>query len=162
MKKIVFLLLIALCIIQPCHATDHTGNNLLSMIGLTPETATRNSVTALMGEPHRVQENKKSTSWFYTLGSTQVVINWSKKTESLLRFSFKTILDAKSAFDNSLPYQLKSGTTNLTEALNILGTPQDAVSNSLCGSRYSIPHVVKCGVLPLATSLTDVIGVNSA
>ncbi len=126
MKKIVLLVLIVLCIIRPCHATDHTGNNLLSMMGLTPETATRNTVTALMGAPHRVQENKKSTSWFYTLGSTQVVINWSKKTESLLRFSFKTMLDAKSAFDNSLPYQLKSGTTNLTEALNILGTPQDA------------------------------------
>ena len=69
MKKIAVLLLALLCFMRPCHATDHTGNNLLSMIGLTPETATRSAVTALIGQPHRVEENKKRTSWFYTLGS---------------------------------------------------------------------------------------------
>ncbi len=126
MKKFAFLLLALVCYLQPCHATDHTGNNLLSMIGLTPETATRSTVTALIGEPHRIEVNKKRTSWFYKLGNTEVVISWSKKTEALLRFSFKTILDAKTAFDNSLPYQLKSGTTNLAQALKLLGTPQDA------------------------------------
>jgi outer membrane protein assembly factor BamE (lipoprotein component of BamABCDE complex) len=95
------------------------------MISLTPSTATRGSVTSILGKPLKVEENKKRTLWYYNHDNTDVVLSWSNKTASLLRVSFKNNPDKKGIFDNSIPSKLQSGKTDLAQALKILGIPHD-------------------------------------
>lgn len=125
MKKVLVLFLSLSCYIGPAFATDHTGSGLSSMITLSTGGATRSKVTSLLGQPLRIEENKKKTLWYYSEGNTDMVVSWSNKSESLIRLSFKNNISEKSPFDNSLPYKLKSGSTDLAEALKILGTPND-------------------------------------
>ena len=120
-----FLLLALFSVVVPCLAGDHTGNELLTMIGLTPQTATQGKVTSLLGMPMKVEEGKKHTMWYYSHENTDVVIRWSNKSDALLQFSFKNTMPIKSTFDFNIPGQLKSGCTDLAQALKILGTPKD-------------------------------------
>lgn len=120
-----FLLLALILINRPCRAIDYNADELLSLIRLTPESATQGSVTALLGKPLRVEENKKRTLWYYTHGNTEVVISWNSRSASFEKFSFTHKETAKSILDDRLPQQLKSGTTDITQALKLLGTPKD-------------------------------------
>ena len=132
MKKVLFLLLVLLIAnIRPCRAIDHTDDELLSLINLTPKTTTQEKVTAMLGKPTKVEENKKRTWWYYTQGNTNLVISWNKKSELLEKFSFSNESSEKSTFDNALSGKLKSGSTDLIQAVKLLGTPKDMTIKSV-------------------------------
>src|ERR1039457_5450231 len=125
MKKVLFFLLALLFVFRPCQATDHSGDELLSLIDLTPATATQGKVTSMLGKPAKIEENKKRTLWYYTHGNTNLVISWNNKSELLEKFSFTSGADEKSVYDNNVSRKLKSGATNINQALKLLGTPKD-------------------------------------
>ncbi|MCW3122390.1 MAG: hypothetical protein JWQ38_1882 [Flavipsychrobacter sp.] len=126
MKK-VFLLLFALIISfgNFCFATDHNTDELLSWMKLSPKAATKDGVTSLLGKPASIEENKKRTWWHYVKGNTDLTISWNNKSETVERFSFTCTPVEKTAFDARISRRLKSGTTDIMQAVKILGVPHD-------------------------------------
>ncbi len=126
MKKVLILslsFLFSLC--RPCFATDHTPDDILSWMALTPKTATMENVTSLLGTPAKVEESKKKTLWYYTHDNTDLVISWNNKSGSLEKYSFSCKYVEKPTFDNRLQGKLRSGTTNISQAVKLLGLPHD-------------------------------------
>jgi hypothetical protein len=70
------------------------------------------------------REQKKDL-WFYTHGNTNLVISWNKKLATLEKFSFTCESVTKKVFNNALSRKLKSGTTDLAQAVKLLGIPED-------------------------------------
>jgi hypothetical protein len=126
MRKFMLLLpILALCLQNICHATDHNGDELLKFISLTPYTVTQIKVTSILGQPVSVEESARRVWWYYKYGSSKLTISWNKKSESLERFSFTSEQGEKCIFDKNLSTKLKSGKTDIVSALKILGTPID-------------------------------------
>ena len=127
-----FLLLALLILInRSSFAIDHTPDELMSWLTLTPKTATPDKVTAILGKPAKVEENKKHTWWYYTHGNTSLVISWNNKSAELEKFSFSCNSTAKCVFDNAASRKLKSGITDLGSAIKILGVPKDMTVKSM-------------------------------
>jgi hypothetical protein len=125
MRKVSFLLLALLLFIsRPCRAVDYNDADLLSLVNLTPATATQGKITSMLGKPGKIEESKKRTSWYYTSGNTVMVISWSKKSELLEKFSFSCTCTDKCVFDQRLSRKLKSGSTNIVQAMKLLGQPE--------------------------------------
>ena len=132
MKKVLFLLLVlSIAISRPCRAIDHASDDILSLMNLTPKTATQEKVTALLGQPAKVEENKKRAWWYYNLGNSRLIIYWNKKSALLEKFSFSCESAVKNVFDNNLSRKLKSGTTDLLQAIKLLGVPKDMTIKSV-------------------------------
>jgi hypothetical protein len=128
MKKIIFLLLTVIFIgSRPCKATEHTSDELLSWITLTPQTATPEKVTNILGKPLKVEENKKRTWWYYGKGNTNLVISWNNKSGQLEKFSFSDITPEQKVFDTRISGRLRSGVTDMKQAIAILGVPKDMI-----------------------------------
>jgi hypothetical protein len=126
MRKVMFLVMaLVLMMNKPSRATDVNVDELLSLANLTKETATQSKVNSLLGTPAKVEENKKWTWWYYSKGNANMVICWNKKTDMLEKVSYTSEAAAKSAFDTNLSHKLKSGITDITQALKLLGTPKD-------------------------------------
>jgi hypothetical protein len=125
MRKILFLLLALVFIInKPCRATDHS-DDIMSIIKLAPKTVTQENITAIFGAPLKVEENKKRSWWHYSRGNTAFVICWNKKSELLEKFSFTCEQTEKLVFDNNVYRKLKSGATDIMQAVKLLGQPKD-------------------------------------
>lgn len=124
MRKV--LLLIALIIFQVTgHATDRNGDELLSLVSLTNQTATPGKITAMLGKPTRIEESKRRTWWYYTKGTTTMVVCWNNKSEQMEKVSFTSEQAKTDIFDTRLSANLKSGVTDINQALSLLGTPKD-------------------------------------
>jgi len=126
MKKLVCLLAILLIAIsRACIAKEINSDDLLSLVKLTASAATPDKVTSILGKPAKVEENKKRTSWYYSRGTTNLVISWSRKSALFEKFSFTNDQAKKSVLDTRLSKKLKSGATDIITAIAILGTPKD-------------------------------------
>jgi len=126
MKKVILLLPVLFFILcRPCFATDHSGDELISLVNLTTEAPTQGKVTSLLGKPMKIEESKKSVTWYYNHGQTNMVIKWNKKSAGLEKVYFTNGDVKKSTFDNSVSGKLKSGVTDILQALKLLGTPKD-------------------------------------
>ncbi len=110
---------------NPCLAKDHDAEAMLSVISLAPQSATQVKVTSILGTPGKIEESKKRILWYYSRGKANLVISWSKKSDIPEKFSFTSEAIANKTFDKSLSSRLKSGSTDLVQALKILGTPKD-------------------------------------
>ncbi len=126
MRKVLLLLpalMFALGIYS--RAADRNSEELLSFISLTTPTVTQQKVTRMLGTPARIEESKRRIWWHYSHGTTNLVISWNKKSELPEKFSFTSTPAVKPAFDKNLPMKLRSGKTDIGQALKILGTPHD-------------------------------------
>lgn len=125
MRKILFLLLAMIFLTnRPCQATDHS-NDLLSLIKLMPGTTTQQNVKAIFGMPAKVEESKKRAWWHYNHGNGNLIICWSKKSDLLERFSYTSAQVEKVILDNNVYKKLKSGATDMMQAIKLLGVPKD-------------------------------------
>ncbi len=125
MKKVLFLLFVlSLSAGIRCLGIDHS-EKLLSLVNLSTEATTRQKVTDMLGQPEKVEENKKRIWWHYTLGNTNLIVCWNKKSDAFENFSFSSIQAEKSVFDSKLSHKLRSGATDIKQALTLLGTPLD-------------------------------------
>ena len=132
MKKVMFLLLILMATItRPCSAIDTPDNDLMSLLSVTLKTVTPERVTSLLGQPIKVEENKKRTWWYYKHDNTKLVISWNKKSEGMEKFSFTNESTVKNVFDNIAARKLRSGTTDLMQTVKILGMPKDMTIKSV-------------------------------
>ena len=132
MKKVMLLLLILVIVVsRPCRAVDHSEEDLLSWMNLTPTTATQEKVTSILGKPAKVEENKKRAWWYYKFGTTNLVISWNKKSALLEKFSFSCESAVKNVFNNEISRKLKSGSTDLIQAVKLLGIPKDMTIKSV-------------------------------
>ena len=142
MKKVMMLLLAILLISRVSFAVDNT-DELLSLVNLTPETATQTKVTSLLGKPLKVEQTRKKTVWYYTHGKTNLTLSWDIKTSMLEKFAFTCEVDKKNTFDNRLQANLKSGATDILQALKILGTPKDmTIKKATQEMHYAYEHNV--------------------
>jgi len=120
MKKVLFLLLVfSLSIGAHCLATDHS-DKLLSLAGLSRETTTQQKVTDMLGNPIKIEESKKWLWWHYANGNTNLVICWNKKSDVFEKCSYSCKPAEKCVFDNRLSRKLRSGSTNIVQALSLL------------------------------------------
>ena len=126
MKKVLFLLMLIIGVATaPCMATDHNCEQLLTLLKLSPGTATQEKVTTMLGKPVRVEESKKRITWYYDHANGTLTISWNKKSSLLEKYSFNNQDVTKSVFDTRTSKRLQSGVTDVSQALNILGTPKD-------------------------------------
>lgn len=108
-------------------AGERGEDELLSFISLTPYTVSQQKVTHILGHPAKIEESRKRVLWHYTHGNSDLVISWNKKSELADKFSLKVNTTTKPEFDNALSRKLKSGETDIAQALKILGAPHDMV-----------------------------------
>jgi hypothetical protein len=126
MKKILFILFaLSLSVSKLCLAADHNTEDILSWLKLSPKVATQESVTSLLGMPASIEESKKWTRWHYVKGNTDLTILWNNKSDQLDKFSFNSAPVEKTAFDTRVSRRLKSGTTDIMQAVKILGVPKN-------------------------------------
>jgi len=127
MRKVkILLLLMIVCAGGACHATDNTNSeNLISILTMSTDDANQNQVTTLLGKPERVEESKKKSKWYYTNGSISLVIYWTNATEKMEKFSFTSLSAKKNVWDNNASKKLRTGRTNVNQAIAILGMPKD-------------------------------------
>jgi len=124
-KMLLIFTVITLLLRSTVFAIEASPDELLSLVNLTPATATQSKITSLLGQPAKVEETKKRTTWYYTHGNSQLVLSWNLKTELLEKFSFSSVTEKKPVFDKRLSARLKSGATDVLQALKILGVPKD-------------------------------------
>lgn len=123
MRRIVLclsLLLLSLSCI--CFAKEP---DFMSLVALSPGITTREQVTELFGKPERVEDSKKTVSWYYNNAGHSVILSWNKKSDEFVKCSFVSKPCEKTAFDPRLSRKLRSGTTDLAQTLSLLGTPKD-------------------------------------
>jgi len=144
MKKVMFLLFPIVFMLNTVgYAIDNNSDELLSLVNLTAATATQSKIAALLGTPIKVEETKKRTVWYYIHGNTKLVISWNVKTLLLEKFSFNCEPAKKGVFDNRLSAKLKSGVTDILQALKILGTPKDmTIKKATQEMHYAYEHNV--------------------
>jgi hypothetical protein len=142
-KKAMFLALAFLLIFNNTGFAIDGSEELLSLVNLTPATATQSKITSLLGKPLKIEETKKRTIWYYTHGNTNLVISWDIRTTLLEKFSFTCNLVKKDVFDSRLQAKLTSGVTDILQALKILGTPKDmTIKKATQEMHYAYAHNV--------------------
>jgi len=143
MNKGLFLLLAILVIFNSTGFAIDNSDELLSLINLTPETATQGKITSLLGNPTKIEATKKRTVWYYTHGNANLVISWDMKTTLLEKFSFTCDVVKKDVFDTRLQAKLTSGVTDILQTLKILGTPKDmTIKKATQEIHYAYAHNV--------------------
>ena len=128
MKKVLGLL--SILIVSFYHtaiANDPNENELLSFITTNPNTVSQEKVASILGSPIKIEEFRKRVLWHYKYGNSDLVISWNKKSELADKFSFRVNSSTKPEYNNALSRKLKSGETDITQALKILGSPHDMI-----------------------------------
>ncbi len=129
-KVLFFLLALLFSVNSPSLATDRSTNEVISWMNITPKTTKPEGVTSLLGKPLKIEEGKKRTFWYYNHGNDNIVISWNNKSDLLEKFSFTCESHEKNTFDNRLQGKLKSGITDIIEAIKLLGIPKDMTIKS--------------------------------
>ena len=132
MRKISFLL-IAFSFIQSslCLAKSLSTEEVLALININPKTSTPAHVTKVLGQPADIAEGRKRTKWYYNNEDNNVTISWNNKSDALERFYFKKTGAEKANFDFSVGKKLQSGTTDIYQAIKLLGLPDDMTIKSV-------------------------------
>lgn len=144
MRKMMFLVpaMIFVCCTMS-FAIETNSEDLLSLIDLSPATATQTKVSALFGMPEKVEESRKRTTWYYTNGTATLSICWDAKSALLQKFSFSNEVVQKQVFDTRLSAKLKSGATDVIQVLKLLGTPKDmTIKKATQEMHYAYAHNV--------------------
>ncbi len=144
-KKIVIFAVMAIVVMisQTCRAIDNTPENLSALVKLMPGATTQDNVTFMFGKPTKVEENKKSTKWYYSSGAGNLVVSWDNKSALLSKFSFTGEAASQVVFDRKMQSMLKSGTTDIATALKLLGTPRDMnIKENTQEVHYAFQHNV--------------------
>ena len=123
MKKLILILIVFAGITTHCAAVDYSLTNLLALICQDPKATTQQQVMDLMGKPVKVEETKRITRWYYTNNSSGLVMSWNKKSEEFEKMSFSNPTPERSSFDENLSHKLKSGLTDVKQAIDLLGAP---------------------------------------
>lgn len=129
----VFILLTALLFTfsNTCGARNYDVEELLSLIALYHNTATQNQVTAMLGTPAKVTEGKKRVLWYYTGDLSNLTFYWNKKSDGVEKFRFNSEPTENCRFDINIPRKLKSGATDIKQAITLLGVPKDMTVKEL-------------------------------
>lgn len=140
MKKVLLLLLPLLMVVACARAVDMNSKDLLSLISLTPATATPDRITGILGKPALVEEGKRKTVWSYNLNNSVLTLSWDKKTAMMEKFSFRSVQKQYPVFDDRIARRLRSGITNITQAYEILGTPKDMTMKKMTQEMHYAYH----------------------
>jgi hypothetical protein len=147
MKKLLFL--IALVSISWCSALfgNAMPKNLLSIVKAASSNPTPEGITAILGHPIKTEESRRKTTFYFDGGSVNVVMSWDARTGEFeqMWMSAKST-ESITAFDEKLSSQLQSGKTDVTQALNLLGTPSTL---TIKGSRQELHYNYTSHILRL-------------
>ncbi len=132
MKNIKYLLLSAILLFMSsaCFAENHT-DKLLSLIGLQPEQAKPDDIASLLGQPLKIEQEKKQDVWYYNSPDANFVIYWNNRTSKLDKLSFSAQNVTKGNWDNRNTKYLKNGETHMADVIKVLGMPKDMLLRSV-------------------------------
>jgi hypothetical protein len=143
MKKLLLLLPLLLITVGLCSAKEP---DLLSLAAVMLPTTTPAQMAAMLGQPAKIEDNKKSKLWHYNLSDGDLVLSWNKKSDQFVKFSFISPQLEKKAFDVRVSKKLKSGKTDLAQTLALLGTPKDM---TIKDSKQEVHYAYENSVLRL-------------
>ncbi len=125
MRKFVLVFLLFLGAHMACLAVT-PADKLMALVKLAPENITRDKVMILLGKPTRIAENRKGSTWYYTVDNTKLTLQWNKRSGMAEQFSF-SCGSSKSCgqFDKKKECKLKEGLMNMQQALTLLGPPKE-------------------------------------
>ena len=144
MRTFVFILFL-LSVAGTCLAIDHSSR-LISLVNLSRENTTQQKITAMFGKPEKVEENKHSIKWHYINENSNLVISWNKKSGTFENFSFTNMPSEKMVCTNGICRKLQSGTTDIAQAIQLLGTPADM---NIKGTKQEMHYAYQNSVLRL-------------
>jgi len=125
MKNIKFLLLLTLVFLNSaCFAESHT-DKILSLIGLQPEQTNPEDISALLGKPAKIQQDKKQDVWYYNSPDASFTVYWNNRTTHLDKLSFSAQNISKGTWDNRNIRYLKNGETHMADVIKVLGMPKE-------------------------------------
>lgn len=110
---------------------DKPADDILSLINMKPEEATPEQVSNILGKPEKIEEGRKQAVWYYNTPTSSLVIYWDNRISKLEKFSFTSMAPNKGVWQNSMSKHLKSGQTNLQQAIKALGEPKDMIIKSM-------------------------------
>jgi hypothetical protein len=127
MKNIKFLLLSGVLFINSvCFGESHT-DKILSLIGLQSQEAKPEDISSLLGQPAKIEQEKKQDIWYYSSPEANFVVYWNNRTSKLDKLSFSSQNATKSTWDNRNTRYLKTGQTHMADVIKALGVPKDMV-----------------------------------
>ena len=124
MKKLIVFALLLQGLHCPCRAFDKK-DKFLSVVKLPPQTVTKDKISSLLGQPQRIEENKKGCVWYYQQDSSVLSVHWRNNSINAEKYSFNHIGTKKSPFDYKIQQNLKEGVLDMYQAVLLLGTPKD-------------------------------------
>ena len=132
MRKLLFLFLaVSFTNCNLCVAKSLSTEEVLALININTKIATPAHVSKILGKPADIEEGRKRTTWYYTNDNNNVTISWNNKSDALERFYFKKTGCEKANFDFSVGKKLQSGTTDIYQAIKLLGLPDDMTVKSV-------------------------------
>lgn len=108
------------------YSKDNLSIGVISLVKLKQENLTRNKIISIIGKPTEIDETWKKEKWYYKHGNISVVIHWGSNSNEVKKIVFETVEKTNNtSFDYSLPDKLKTGITDVSEAIKIFGMPND-------------------------------------
>ena len=107
-------------------ATEKQQNSITALTKLTPDNWTKERLMTLFGKPTQETTEGRKMLWVYQVQEAKISIQWEKEEELARRINFESGLNhANRELDYSLPDKLKLGATPMSQAIKILGMPDD-------------------------------------
>jgi len=131
MRKITLSLLICFALHGISYATDNTLDVLISLVSIKPDNASKAQITTLLGNPARVEDGRKKSKWYYNNPNGNLVLYWNNDNSQLDKFSFTLSSEQKNVWDNNVSKKLRTGHTDLCEAIKLLGVPKDMLFKNM-------------------------------
>lgn len=126
MRKI-WALSVWVCILCAAHcmATDLNTEKMLRITGINHENVTQADIIKLYGNPGRTEKTRKRLKWYYIQDGCMLEVDWKSDGSRLEKFVFTNEVQEKKECNLDLQQKLKTGDTDIAQALKLLGVPAD-------------------------------------
>lgn len=135
MKKILFAALMAVFSVQVYACTPIPAPEVTD---IKPGVTTQKQAEEMFGEPTTINNDGNKQQWLYNNKDRRVMLVWDKTTKQLLEYNYSASASAAEA-DQSLFCKLNAGTTKTSDAVRLLGIPNEyrvEKNNQLVMYRY--------------------------
>lgn len=105
---------------------------------IKPGVTTQKQAEETFGEPTTINNNGNKQQWLYNNKDSRIMLVWDKTTKQLLEYNYSASALATEA-DQSLFCKLNAGTTKTSDAVRLLGIPNEyrvEKNNQLVMYRY--------------------------
>ncbi|NDC41293.1 MAG: hypothetical protein EBZ77_07055 [Chitinophagia bacterium] len=98
-------------------------NKFLPVLKMPPSALTQEKVTALLGQPVKVDQGKRGSTWYYEKDNAVLQVKWRNEQAFAEKISFSCKNMALLTYDPELGAHFKEGQLKFADAVSVLGTP---------------------------------------